>query len=308
MGPDAVTIIARYRQSLLWLDSVSMQIDISAFPTGYEDKVPSGTTLLFRNGDGKTEWRGRIFTLSGNPGPSLDHTINEIFTQQRYISFGNPVGERLRGALVSNDLNEKRRRFFENSGYGSPLWGRICGNNHKSVADLLEESGDLTMQEESIDNVPCFVLQGSTKYGRTTAWIAPEKGYKALKWSIEKKGDDLFDEKPITAEFWIATFEAVEFQQIEDFFVPTAGVFTLNQSYPDGKKFSAREDFAVSNIELNPDFNSVEAFKVNLPNGLRVYSEEAPGIRYKWQDGNVVPDIDRRNFEEIDKMIDRIKK
>ncbi len=308
MSPDAATIIEQYRQSLLWLDSVTMQIDINGTPKGYPDKGPYGVTLLFHHDHDRAEWRGRIFTLNGNPGPGVDHTINEIFTQQRYISFGNPVGERLRGALVSNDLNEKRKGFFEDPGSGSPLWGRIFGNNHKSVADLLEESGDLVMQEESRDNMPCLVLQGTTKYGRTTAWIASEKGYSALKWSIEKKGDDLFDERPIEAESWIATFEAVEFQQIEDFFVPIAGVFTLNQSYPDGKKFSARKEYTASHIQLNPDFDSMEAFKVDLPNGLRIYSEQAPGIRYKWQDGNVVPDIDRRSFEEIDKTIETLKK
>jgi len=296
MAADTAQIIENYRQSLSWLDSVSMQIDINGTPTGYPDKGPYGVTLLFRHDHGRAEWRGRIFTLSGNPGPSVDHTMNEIFTQQRYISFGNPVGERLRGALVSNDTDEKRKRLFENSGYGSPLWGRISGNNHKSVADLLEESGDLVMQEESIDNVPCFVLQGSTKYGRTTAWIAPQKGYSAVKWSIEKQGTDLFDNKPIPVHSWVAVFDSVSFQEIDEFFVPNGGVFVLDITYNEGKKVSSREEYTVSNVQLNPDFNSIGAFEVNLPNGLRIYSEQAPGIRYKWQDGNVVPDIDRRSF------------
>jgi len=309
MNPDAATVLAHYRQSLSWMESVSMKIDISAVPTGFSDKGPYGVTLLFRHDRGRAEWRGSIFSYdaNGNVNPNLNHTLNEIFTEDRYISFGSPVNEQLRGAVVVRDANEKLQGLLDDPSNGSPLWGRVFGNDHKSVADLLAESEGLAVSEEILEDVPCYLLKGTTKYGKVSAWIAPQRGYSALKWTVEKRKPDLFGDKPVSAESWIATFDSVRFQEIDGCFVPTAGVFTFSDSYADGQKYSAREQYSISNIQLNPDFDSMGAFKVNLPNGTRVYSQEAPGIRYKWKDGTVVPDVDSHTFEEIDKTIEGLK-
>lgn len=310
MAPDAAAVLERYRQSVSWMESVSMKIDINAVSTGLADKGPYGVTLLFRRDHGRTEWRGSIFPYdtNGNADANLNHTLNEIFTEDRYVSFGRPANEQLRGVVVGRDVNDKLQGLLDDPGNGGPLWGRIFGNDHKSVADLLAESADLKMDQETIDSLPCYVLKGTTKYGRVSAWIAPNKGYSALKWTIEKRKPDLFGDKPISAESWIAAFDSVRFQEIDGRFVPTTGVFTLSDSYPDGRKYSTREQFSVSDIQLNPDFDSIGAFKVNLPNGTRVYSQEAPGIRYKWKDGAVVPDVDGHTFEEIDKTMENLKK
>jgi hypothetical protein len=59
---------------------------------------------------------------------------------------------------------------------------------------------------------------------------------------------------------------------------------------------------------LYPDFDALGAFKINLPNGTRVFVEESPGVRYVWQDGEIVPDVDTPTFEEIDKTVEELKK
>jgi len=287
-----------------------MQIDINVVPEGYPDKGPYGVTMKFRHDNGRAEWRGRIFKYDeyGNIDPNMDHTINEIFTGKRHISFGNPVKESLRGALVSTDFEEDFKDFMENPTEGGPLWGRIYGNNHKTIAELLAESKDLTMHQEVLDNTPCFVLEGTTKYGRTTAWIDPQMNYSALKWTIEKKSGDLFNDKPKPIDSWLAEFDLVRFIQIDGQFIPEQALFNLKTTLKDGQKHSSRQEYKISNIRLNPDFKSMGAFEADLPNGLRIYSKEVTGIKYKWKDGEVVPDVDGATFEEIDTMMDEIKK
>jgi hypothetical protein len=291
------------------MESVSIKIDINAIPTGFADKGPYGVSLLFRHDHGQAEWRGSIFSYdaNGNADPNRNHTLNEILTEYRYVSFGRPANEQLRGAVVGRDVNDKLQGLLDDPGNGAPLWGRIFGNDHKSVADLLAESDDLKMSQETLDNTPCYVLKGTTRYGKVSAWIAPQKGYSALKWMIEKKKPNLFGDKPTSAESWIAVFDSVRFQEINGRFVPVAGVFTLGDSYPDGQRYSTREQFTISDIQLNPDFASMSAFKIDLPNGMRVYSPDAPGILYKWKDGEVVPDVDSHAFEEIDKTIEGLQ-
>jgi len=134
-------------------------------------------------------------------------------------------------------------------------------------------------------------------------------GYSALKWSIEKrKGIDLLDDKLSPMDSWAAVFDSVKFQEINGRFVPTTGRFVLTMV--PNKEFGkavAHHYYTVSDIQLNPNFDSMGAFKTDFPNGLRIYAEESPGIRYKWNNGMVVADIDGPTFEEIDKMIEQIK-
>jgi hypothetical protein len=311
MSPDAAAILERYRQSLSWMESVSMKIDIYGVPTGIPDKGPVGATLVFRYDHGRAEWRGRIFSYDkdGNIDPNINLTIGNIFTNDRYVSFDTPVNEPLRRAFVSKDTNEHLQRALDDSGKGSPLWGRIYGNDYKSVADLLAESSDLTTHQETLDGFTCCVLQGTSKYGKAIAWVAPQMGYSALKWSIEKrKGIDLFGDKLSPMDSWVAVFDSVKFQEINGWFVPTAGVFVLTEvPNKDMGEIIVRDEYTISVVQLNPDFDSMGAFRIDLPNGTRIYVEGAQGIRYKWKDGLVVADVDGPTFKEIDKTINQLK-
>jgi hypothetical protein len=91
-------------------------------------------------------------------------------------------------------------------------------------------------------------------------------------------------------------------------FVPKSSRFTDTVNFTNGTKSSDQSEYAVSDIQLNPDFEALGAFKIDLPNGIRVFVMEFPGVRYIWQDGKIVPDVDGPTFEEIDKMVDELKK
>jgi hypothetical protein len=210
---------------------------------------------------------------------------------------------------VITNYGEHLKMLMENSVYGGPLWGRIFGNNHKSVAGLLKESGDMQLrpERENIGGVGCYVLEGTNRYGKTTVWIAPEMGYSALKWSIEKTAGDLFDGSQISAGSWVVVFDSVKLQNINGVFVLIEGVLTNTNDDPEGQGYVTREHYRVSDIQLKPDSSTGGAFKVDLPNGTRVQVEEALGVRYVWQDGQVVPDVDGPAFDEIDRMIEQVK-
>jgi len=151
------------------------------------------------------------------------------------------------------------------------------------------------------------VLEATTEHGKVTAWIAPDKGYSALKWSIHKTGDDLFNDRPISSKSWLAVFDAVELQKVGDVFVTKDGNFTLTIKGTDGTTRVASYKYETSDIQLNPDFDILGAFKIDLPDGTRVYMKEYPGIHYIWENGKIVP-ADDPTFEEIDKMVDELKK
>jgi hypothetical protein len=311
MNPEAAVIIEQCRQSFSWMESVSMKIDTKTIPTGLSDKGPSGSSMVFRYDHGRAEWRGTTFLYdkAGNVDPNVNLKVGAVFSENRYISYDTPVNQPLTRAFVSSKANEHLQAALEDTSNGSPLWGRIYGCDKKNIADLLAESSEVAMSREIIGDVNCFVIQGVSIYGKVTAWIAPQKGYSTLKWSIERrKGVDTLNGKLSTMDCWEEVFENVETREISGRFVPVKGTYT--KTMVPNKEFGRvviRKDYAVGEVQLNPDFKSMGAFKADLTNGLKVYVEEAPGILYKWKDDVVVADADGPTFEEIDKMMEKVK-
>jgi len=306
---NAEQVLSQYRQSQGWMQSVSMKIDVKGSQTGYKDKGPYGASFTFRRTAGNAEWRGNIFGFDkdGNIDPNNNHTINDIISAGRYISFTSHVGKPVTIAALAKDYAPFLEDLLENSSNGGPLWGRIYGNNHKSIPDLLADSEQLSIRQENIGGLNCFVLEGVGDYGATTAWIAPDKGYNAVKWMILKTDGDLFDDVPVSAVRWTAVFEASVFTRLNGLFVPTAAVFTLTDTYQEGNTYTTREQYSLSEVVLNPDFAALSAFNVNLPNGTKVQVRESPGIRYIGKDGAAAPAVDGPTFDEIEKMVDHIK-
>ncbi len=308
--PQVGEVLNLYRQSHSWMESVSMKVDIEGSATGDLDNRRTSVSFVFNHDKDRVEWRGRSasYGLQGKIDPNTYEPINDVVAGGRYIRFTDSAGAFI-PARISRNYEKHVNKLLDNSRYGGPLWGRIHGNNHKSVADLLAESADVHLrdQQENIGNVLCYVLEGANDYGKTTVWIAPDMGYSALKWSIEKTGDDLFDDRSMLGDSTVEVFDSIKLQSINGVFVPIEGVFTQSGSSPDGQKYMTREYYRVSDIQLNPDFGALGAFKVDLPNGTRVQVEEASGVRYIWRDGQIVPDVDGPTFEEIERMVGELK-
>lgn len=310
--PNAAEVLCHYRKSLSYLQSVSMKVDTKITQGANSDKPNYfETSIIFRRGHERTEWIGQVSVFDNhlNVDPNRSYIIKEIMTGSRGLSVLNSINKPPKRAMISENYDEAQKRFLDAPKYGGPLCGRIYGNSHKSVAELL--SGDpnvyLRDERENINGVPCYVLEATTEHGKVTAWIAPDKGYSALKWSIHKTGDDLFNDRPISSKSWLAVFDAVELQKVGDVFVTKDGNFTLTIKGTDGTTRVASYKYETSDIQLNPDFDILGAFKIDLPDGTRVYMKEYPGIRYVWKNGQIVP-ADEPTFDEIDKMVEELKK
>ncbi|MHC4159100.1 MAG: hypothetical protein ACYSSO_08480 [Planctomycetota bacterium] len=314
--PNAAEVLRRYAQSLSYLQSVpiSMKIQIEIdVDANHPNKwyCPYERHFLFLRDGERAEWRGQllIFDDQGNEDPNKSRVIKQIMTGELYANvIGTLLNAPPRAVSITRDYKEAQENLLDDSEYGGPLFGRIYGNSHKNVAELL--SGDpnvyLRDEQENINGVPCYVLEATTEHGKVTAWIAPEKGYNALKWSIHKTSGNLYDDRPLSSNSWLAVFDAVQLQKVSDVFVTTGGCLTHTIDRPERQSVST-DKYKVSEVQLNPDFDILGAFKVNLPNGTRVFMKEYPAIRYAWQNGKIAPAEDM-TFGEIDKMVDELKK
>jgi hypothetical protein len=311
--PNAAEVLRRYKESLSYFQSISMKIDIEIRASESDRKyAPRKEIFVFRRDHDRTEWIGESLVLDkdGRVDPSISFVLNEVMTGEYYGSVIGTINEFPRLATIRKDYKERQKRKFDDPEHGGALLGKMFGNSHKGIAELLGEAAGLYLrdEQENISGVSCYVLEATTKHGKVTAWVAPEKGHNALKWSIHKTSGDLFNKRPIYSDSCLAVFDSVEVQKVNDVFVTTGGCLTYTVNFADGRTNVSHHKYKVSEVDLNPDFEALGAFAFNLPDGTRVSVEEYPGVRYIWQSGKIVPDVDAPTFEEIDKMVDEIKK
>jgi hypothetical protein len=326
--PNAAEVLRHYKESLSWQKSVSMKM-VANVDSNDHEFFPQTLDFVFRrDGDNnRAEWLGRqlIFGSGGDIDVFNSDFVKEIADGNMFVSL---EGMRLveqpdsridsRRIILLYNYTERLKALLENPNFGGPLFGKMYGSNYKSVADLLGESSDLHIhdEKENINGMACFVLEGTSKYGKVTAWIAPEKGYNAMKWVIEKDSHHLFDDAAVSKK-WPSVeggqvlFNVKELHEIigEDntVFAPKLAYFTHITNFRDGTKNVDHFEYKTSDIQLNPDFEALGAFKMDVPNGTRVVVVEHPGFRYVWENGKIVPAEDPA-FEEIDKIVEELKK
>jgi len=308
-------ILENFKKSLTWADSLSIKVDVNITPKGIPGKGPYKLNFILYRKYNLLQWEGNIAATdcNGKTDPDNNHLIRKIINEREYFDAIGKPGLSPIGALITTDFNGIKEDLLDSDEFGGPLFAKIYGTNHKNIPDLLSDCNDIHLRQnqEDFNGTSCYILEGTTKYGKVTAWVAPDKGYTALKWRIEKTGDDLVNDVPISRNeliLWDAQFECKELQQVGDSIIPKIAIFDINIKEKNGNNRSLHVVYILSDIQLNPDFNALGAFKIDLSEGAKVTVPESPGIKYIWKGGKIEPFVDGPTFEEIDKTIDQIKK
>ncbi len=303
-------IIERYVKSIDLLLDVSMEIEIESWSSNVEVADDRSLTLLrFRRHHNKTEWIGKVMSYN-DENKELAYEVGEIIGESSRMRC-YPFGQEKR-ARVFLPSQERQQLLLEQPNYGSLLWGRVFGNNHSSIAKLLQES-KIQCKHIQLGESMCVLIEGSNQHGTTKLWLSPDKNYSALKWSIEKHANDNFDDNLLSDEgltCWKVTFEADAFFQIDKNYVPKAGRGTLTVISIEGETVVANYVYRIHDVQLRPDFNSIQAFTLhsfNLPVDTIVRSEVTPGIDYKWNGTELVPIMDEFELGAIENIIAEIK-
>ena len=311
----AADIAQRCRESLNWQKSFSMRIQMAFTPfEGYGDKGPSERdfTLKYDANTMQGEWTGLLKAVGewikplNNNDPCLVYSFTKVMTPEFGIDFENYIGRSPESAKMTENAKERLQELLDSDSYGGHVLGRMGGNGHLNISEFLISANDLTVRPDMqiVNGLKCYVLEGTTRYGKAIAWIAPDKGYSPAKWTIQKGPKDLLGDKPIGVNR-ITEFEVIEFEQQGKSFIPKQAKSNDNVSLPDGTKDAGQVLYEISEIQLNPDFAAQRAFKVNLPEGTRVAGK--PGIKLIWKNNKVMADVNQTSFDEIDKTIEKFK-
>jgi len=307
------------------VDSFDVDINNERHP-GDEEIFPQKIDVVFRRDrhNNRVEWLGKrlVFGLQNNVDLASSRVVKTIADGNMFVDLqgGSLLDEDNDAAriILLHNYTERQGTLLGSPNRGGPLFGKMYGNNYKSVADSLGQSSDLYIHDkkENINGVACFILEGTSKYGNVTAWIAPEKGYNAMKWVIEKSSHSLFDKTPLSTK-WpsvesgkdIFTLKELHEVKVEGrtVFVPKRAHFTHITNFRDGTKNVDEFEYQTSDIQLKPDFEALGAFKIDFPNGIRVFIKDSPSVHYKWENGKPVTFVDQSFLDVLDNEIEQIK-
>lgn len=226
-------------------------------------------------------------------------------------------------SLSFSDDAEKARRHVDNYFILSPLWGGFRGNVIP-IVELLRDSEDAAVEQEmeDVNGRSCYVVAASTTAGRHRIWIDPERGYHIVKAEVKKRGGDAYYRETLPTPPYVVpksiletwpkdipppatspvieyefTMDSVSFQKIGDTWVPVEAKWETRTLRENGRTSIASITFNASDVDLDPDFQALGAFKLDVIDGTKVYGPP-PDNRgsLAWKDGEIVRGARPRNL------------
>jgi hypothetical protein len=229
--------------------------------------------------------------------------------------------------LIRRDIimSYDEQLFGDNVPYvdGAPLLGIFKGDI-QPVTTILKETASVRLREtmESVNGSLCYVIESSGKDGEHTVWVDPEHGYNIAKAKVRKSGNNMAFGEPMgpknppvidPATGWQRpeitgfSFELynVKFEEVDGRWVPIEADYDTTTQYDNNRIAKETRHHRRTLVDLEPDFEAIGAFSAaELPDGTHVMMPEAQGVRYKWLNGKIVPDVDNFIYDVVDFVIE----
>ena len=214
-----------------------------------------------------------------------------LWDRKRYIEHYKE--QTLNDSNVFVSFNTKEMKDAITRGYfgaGSVL-GFLYGDVERF--DSILKQADSTSVRDELERVgsgDCYVIDAKTKHGTYTIWLDPEHGYGIAKAYVHRGPKDLRWGRPLDsykfAPYDSDTFSIrnVRFESKEDIWVPMEADFRIDSKGPNSAETIDIHHW-VTDLLLNPDHDALGSFVPDIENGTSVRIQEAPGIRYTWQEG-----------------------
>jgi hypothetical protein len=215
--------------------------------------------------------------------------------------------------LIGNELPDDKRFGMQITQgiYGAPCLGYLKGD-YKRFDQILKEAGseNISVKEkmEEINGTANYVIEADTNNGKYHIWLNPEKGYNFTKAVLQKKEGDAYNYGPLRpGDDFLFQMENTEFREINGVWVPVKARMEYEYKLPNGGSSEEKINYEITSISINPDHDTLRSFLTDdIQNGAKVILREVSGINYIWQDGELIPNIDKAAIDQLDRMTEEI--
>lgn len=163
--------------------------------------------------------------------------------------------------------------------------GVFIDSNHFSE-DLLGVPELKIAHETTIEGDELLRIEGRISSGTLTVWLNNEKPV-TLKKASFKAGSNFVSQLDDIDAFNLEV-EVLEYTKIGEAHFPTKAVATYTYVVP-GNMVNTVKRLTTTRreIRVNPDFDSMNAFQIDIPEGTVVEDYDDPNVEYKWVRGKL---------------------
>lgn len=219
-----------------------------------------------------------------------------LWDGEQYISYLRESfgGKYPNTAIINKDYGN------ENMALRGGLHGQFRGD-YERVDSILRQARNISMRHDldEIKGNACYVIDAITEQGKYTLWIDPNHGYNIAKAIVRKKEHQLFPKRPPSKNYVsLEVIENVRFEQIDGVWVPMEADLKYDGNYAHGYFSKSETHIKRTEVILNPDHDALGSFVPDdIENGSKVRVVQVPGVTYTWQDGELIPNINKAERE-----------
>jgi rhodanese-related sulfurtransferase len=229
--------------------------------------------------------------------------------------------------LISADLKAESRRARALLGRARVLDGQAIGDD-LPLATIFREAGtaQIRVRNESVGGHRTIRLETNTPTGNYVMWLDPAKRFQPRRIEIRRTENDLYagrlvgsppPELPpgaisnlpaVPMKEHLTIVEVTQLVQFEDgIVVPTAARIQVTRSYANGQAVTTEVLYRRTILPSIPGFDAMSMFAAAVPEGSKVFIDDAPAILYEWRDGGESPTVDAHLVAGIDRVVEAIR-
>lgn len=322
--PSVSSLLDKYTQTL---DSTSSFINQFDNTTKFSYRLQSGSSAkgeCFERGEVRHD-NQRLYYQTSIWGDFNSQQMDlpesesqyscKIISQDMYYQNSKHIGHNSGSAAWRARPDGEQVVFSKTAGI-SHLLGYV--GSEERLDKVLRNSENVSVRgtTEIINGSTCYVIEADTRYGHYKIWLDSEHGWQPAKiLHTAKEGDYLHNHLLNKGNTVKAYLQNVRFEQVDGVWVPVAAESGSHNDTPEG--WFTKEDtrYQRINVILNPDHEKLGSFAdplhenpandPELQDGTLVRMVGLP-ISYLWQDGKLIPNIDREAVHQIDTLTESI--
>ncbi len=243
-----------------------------------------------------------------------------IDRKNRAFIYNSERKDRLpQNVIFWSDGEKVSDRISKRINIGRALEGYVAYDRISLIELLSDKASSMHYKGlEDIDGSKCHVLEVTIQnYGSYTLWLDPQYNCLPRKVFVTKKEKDIYGATPVSdlklAHGSLAEvsyiMDSVKFKDFDGVLLPVACKTSLIWKYSNGKTAEWHGVHERLSIDLNPDFEALNAFEPDIPDGTIINHQEfvGTGIQFEWSNGEVVTRVDDEYLEMLNDAVADIK-
>jgi hypothetical protein len=290
--------ISEYTNSLEPEKNKLSLIEYESIQNGQLRELTTKTSVITMNDEG---------SIISSESPQIDAVI---WDGREWCQVGSIPS--LTPSAFFSKTDEKKATSTSSIAYGGACLDGILWGDIVPIDSILKKSSNIKIlpDMEQVKGFSCYVIEAVTPHGEYKVWIDPEHGCNIAKAETHKANDDILStgvtyhkfadlppnrgfegKRPGSREAVHFYIDNVNFREVDGVWLPMEATYRIIVDYDD-RKATYKKHHKRTYVNLKPDFEAIKAFTPKIPEGSIVILDWAPDIRYMWQNGKLVADVD----------------